>query len=386
MHKEMKIMIASDSYKGSLSSLEVAKYIKKGVLAVFPDCQFVTLSMADGGEGTTEAIIESLHGSYHHVTCFDPLSHPIIAKYGIFHKNKAIMEMASASGLPLVKEKKILKANTYGTGQMIKDALDQGCQTIYIGIGGSATNDGGIGMASALGIRFLDKEHHELAPIPENLSVIAFIDDQHLDKRIKNTKIIVMCDVTNPLCGKNGASYIYGPQKGATSQDILMLDQGLKNLVKVCQQHGYPDYQEEKGAGAAGGLGFGLMTFLNAQLKSGIATVLDIVHFDDLVKDCQLVITGEGRIDHQSIYGKVPTGVSLAAKKHHIPTIAIVGSIGHDINSVYDYIETIESCIDHPCTLDEALENAKENVYQASKRVMKAIALGIKMKKGAITK
>lgn len=380
MNKKMKIMIASDSYKGSLSSLEVAKSIQKGVLEVFPECQFVTLSMADGGEGTTEAIIESFYGSYHQVTCYDPLYHQISAKYGIFHKNQAIMEMASASGLPLVKEKKILQANTYGTGQLIRDALDRGCQTIYIGIGGSATNDGGIGMASALGIRFLDKDHHELIPIPRNLPEIAFIDDQNLDKRIRNTKIIVMCDVTNPLCGKNGASYIYGPQKGATSQDILFLDQGLENLAKVCQQHGYPDYHAEKGAGAAGGLGFGLMTFLNAQLKSGIATVLDIVHFDELVKDCHLVITGEGRIDHQSIYGKVPTGVSLAAKKHHIPTIAIVGSIGHDVYQVYDYIETIESCIDHPCTLEEALEHAQENVYQATLRVMKAIALGLKMK------
>ena len=375
----MKIMIASDSYKGSLSSLEVADYIKKGVLEVYPHCQFVTLTMADGGEGTVEAIVDSLKGEYQKVKCLNALNEEIVAHYGIFNHDCAIIEMASASGLPLVKEKKIMEANTYGTGQLILDALDKGCHTIYLGIGGSATNDGGIGMASALGIKFYDKNHQELKAIARNLPYIASLDNKHLDKRLKDTKIIVMCDVTNPLCGPAGASAIYGPQKGATKDDIIYLDNGLQNLVDVCIKTGYQNYQNEKGAGAAGGLGFGLMTFLNARLQSGIETVLDIVRFDDLIKDCDLVITGEGRIDNQSIYGKVPTGVSIAAKKHHIPTIAIVGCIGQDVEKVYDYIETIESCVDHPCSLDEALKNAGENVYRASMRVMKAIHLGTKL-------
>lgn len=375
----MKIMIASDSYKGSLSSLEVAKYIKKGVLEVYPECQFDIVAMADGGEGTVEALVDTLNGVYQDVECFNPLNEKIIAHYGIFNNNNAIIEMASASGLPLVKEKKIMEANTFGTGQLILDALDKGCRTIYLGIGGSATNDGGIGMAQALGIRFLDKENKELTPIARNLPFIKAIDYSHLDSRIKDTQIIVMCDVTNPLCGPNGASAIYGPQKGANEEEITYLDQGLQNLAHVCQKEGYKNCQNIKGAGAAGGLGFGLMTFLNARLKSGIDTVLEVVHFEKRIQDCSLVITGEGRIDNQSIYGKVPTGVSLAAKKYQIPTIAIVGCIGQNVEKVYDYIETIESCIDHPCSLDEALKNAADNVYHASFRVMKAIQLGTKI-------
>lgn len=375
----MKIMIASDSYKGSLSSLEVAQNIQKGVLEVFPDSEFEVLAMADGGEGTVEALMDSLHGTYQQIECMNPLYEKINATYGIFHDNCAIIEMASASGLPLVKEKKIRQANTFGTGQLILDALNKGCCTIYIGIGGSATNDGGIGMAHALGVRFYDSQHQLLSPIPQNLPLIDTIDSSSLDARIQDTQIIVMCDVDNPLCGKKGASYIYGPQKGATQEDILFLDHGLQNLADVCQQTGYQNFQNVAGAGAAGGLGFGLMTFLNAKLQNGIKTILDIVHFDERIQGCQLVITGEGRIDHQSIYGKVPTGVALAAKKHHIPTIAIVGSIGENLGQIYDYIDTIESSVDHPCSLEDALKNAGDHVYQASIRMMKAIQLGKKI-------
>lgn len=375
----MKIMIASDSYKGSLSSLEVAQNIQKGVLEVFPDSEFEVLAMADGGEGTVEALMDSLHGTYQQIECMNPLYEKINATYGVFHDNCAIIEMASASGLPLVKEKKIRQANTFGTGQLILDALNKGYRTIYIGIGGSATNDGGIGMAHALGVRFYDSQHQLLSPIPQNLPLIDTIDSSSLDARIQDTQIIVMCDVDNPLCGKKGASYIYGPQKGATQEDILFLDHGLQNLADVCQQTGYQNFQNVAGAGAAGGLGFGLMTFLNAKLQNGIKTILDIVHFDERIQGCQLVITGEGRIDHQSIYGKVPTGVALAAKKHHIPTIAIVGSIGENLGQIYDYIDTIESSVNHPCSLEDALKNAGDHVYQASIRMMKAIQLGKKI-------
>lgn len=376
----MKIIIASDSYKGSLSSLQVAQSIQKGIQEVFPDSQQIILSVGDGGEGTTDAIVQSLNGKYRSVTCFDPLYHQIEAQYGLFDHDKAIIEMASASGLTLVKEKQIRKANTFGTGQLILDALNQGCHTIYIGIGGSATNDGGIGMAYALGIRFYDENHKELLPIPENLSAIAYIDNKNLDQRIKNTSIIVMCDVNNPLCGKKGATHVYGPQKGASLEDIQYLDYGLQNLARVCVEHGYNDYQNKPGSGAAGGLGFGLMTFLNAHLQSGINTVLEIIHFDELVKDCQLVVTGEGKIDNQSINGKVPVGIATAAKKFHIPTIAIVGSIGQNVSAVFDYIESIESCVVHPCNLQNALDHAHENVYQATLRIMKSIKVGMKIK------
>jgi glycerate kinase len=360
----MKILIASDSYKGSLSSLEVSKSIQKGFKEVFEDVSFKTLSMADGGEGTTQAIVESLNGQYITIDCHNALQEHIQASYGITSQG-AIIEMASASGLPLVKEKKIREANTKGTGELIKDALDRHCQKIYLGIGGSATNDGGIGMAHHLGIRFLDKNHQVLEPIPENLPFIEDIDTHQLDSRIKDTQIIVMCDVTNPLCGKTGASTIYGPQKGANEKDIQFLDQGLKHLVEICVKKGYQDYSEEAGSGAAGGLGFGLMTFLNAKLQSGIETVLDVVHFDEYVKDCDLVISGEGRIDHQSMYGKVPTGVSQRAKKYGVDTVCIVGSIGENVGDIYNCITAIESCIDHCCSLENALENASENVYNA---------------------
>ena len=377
----MKIMIASDSYKGSLTSLQVANCIKKGIKEVFPDSQQIILSMADGGEGTTEAVVESLNGQYRTIRCYDPLYQEIEARYGLFDQDKAIIEMASASGLPLIKEKKIRKANTFGTGQLILDALNQGCHTIYIGIGGSATNDGGIGMAHALGIRFYDHNHNELLPVPENLPAIAYIDSKNLDQRIKNTAIIVMCDVSNPLCGTNGATHVYGPQKGASIEDIKYLDQGLQHLADICVKQGYSNFQNEQGAGAAGGLGFGLMTFLNARLQSGINTVLEIVRFDEQVNDCQLVITGEGKIDNQSLNGKVPIGVALAAKKYHIPTVAIVGSIGQDATKVFDYIESIESCVPRPCHLHEALDNAKDNLYQATLRIMKAIRVGMNIKK-----
>ena len=375
----MKILIASDSYKGSLSSLEVSKYIQKGFKEVFEDISFKTLSMADGGEGTVQAIVESLNGKYISIACHNALNEEIEASYGLID-NFAIIEMASASGLPLVKEKRIREANTIGTGELIEDALNRGCRQIYLGIGGSATNDGGLGLAHYLGIRFLDKNNKALEPIPANLPFIKKIDSTNLDPRIKETKIIVMCDVSNPLCGKDGASAIYGPQKGATKEDIIFLDQGLLHLVDICLQEGYEDYSLFPGSGAAGGLGFGLMTFLKAHLQSGIETVLDIVDFDNVIKDCDLGISGEGRIDHQSMYGKVPTGVAKRAKKQGIETVCIVGSIGSSVGDIYDFITTIESCVDHCCDIDEALENAKVNVYKAAFRLARSIQLGQKMR------
>lgn len=376
----MKIIIASDSYKGSLSSLEVAQSIKKGVLDVFADSTFEIIAMADGGEGSVEAIISSVGGQYIDVACVNALNEPITSRYGILENGHAIIEMASASGLPLVKEKKILEANTYGTGLLIKDALDHHCSTIYLGIGGSATNDGGIGMANALGVRFLDEINQELTCQAKNLQHIQTIDLSHLDPRIKDTTIIVMCDVTNPLCGPTGASAIYGPQKGANQKDIAFLDQGLHHLAAICQKQGLGDLKDVPGAGAAGGLGFGLMAFCQGKLQSGIETVLEIAHFENKLKDCDLVITGEGRIDNQSIYGKVPTGVAKIAQKYNIPTVAIVGSIGEQVDKVYQYIQTIESCVDYPCQLEEALKNASINVYHASVRLMKAIQLGMSLR------
>ncbi|MEG0367845.1 MAG: glycerate kinase, partial [Coprobacillus sp.] len=304
----MKIIIASDSFKGSLSSLEVAQHIQKGALKVFKDATFDIIEMADGGEGTVSAMISSIGGEMKTIDVLDPLHRHIKAEFGILKDGSAIIEMAAASGLPLVSHQKdIYKSSTYGTGQLIKAALDYGCQNIYIGIGGSATNDGGIGMAHALGVKFYDQNHHELDCLAYSLPMIRSIDISQLDQRIHNTHITVMCDVDNPLCGHNGASAIYGPQKGATPSQVEYLDQGLANLAKVCADMQLKDAKDIAGAGAAGGLGFGLMTFLNAQLSSGIDVVLQANHFESKLKDATLIITGEGRIDSQSIRGKVPT-------------------------------------------------------------------------------
>lgn len=377
----MKIMIASDSYKGSLSSKEVAHYIKKGILDVFPHCQVDQIMIGDGGEGTAFSIIEQTGGRLITINTYNALNQPIKATYGLLKKDCAIIDMASASGLTLVKENNVLKANTYGTGLLIKDALNQGCKTIYLGIGGSATNDGGIGMAHALGIRFLDCHQEELEPIPLNLPLIETIDMENFDQRVFNTQFIIMCDVSNPLCGPQGASAIFGPQKGAKCQDIKFLDQGLQHLANVVKKTFHQNYQDLPGAGAAGGLGFGLVAFCHGQLHSGIETILKILDFEDKIKDCDLVITGEGCLDYQSIYGKVPIGVASIAKKLNIPTIAIAGSIGEEIEPVYQYLDAIESSVVRPGSLSEAINQASNNVYQATIRIMKSMSLGMTLTK-----
>lgn len=375
----MNIIIACDSFKGSLSSLEVANNIKIGALKVFPSATFKTIAMADGGEGTVDAMLSNIKGIKRTITVKDPLMQDVEASYGLFDDGSAIIEMAAASGLPLIEGRSdVYKANTYGTGQLIQDAMDKGCKTIYIGIGGSATNDGGIGMAHALGVRFLDKDQKVVPFEAHSLKDIDSIDISHLDHRIKNTNIIVMCDVDNPLCGKLGASAIYGPQKGATQKQIEYLDKGLENLAKVVKNSGLVDASTYPGAGAAGGLGFALVTFLNATLLSGIEVVLKANHFDEMLDYTDIVITGEGCLDYQSVHGKVPTGVAKIAKEKNKPTIAIVGCIGNNAELVYEYgISTIESCVYAPCTLPEALNNAKSNVQSATQRVLRAIKVGI---------
>lgn len=378
----MNIIIACDSFKGSLSSLEVANNIKTGALKIFPSATFKIIAMADGGEGTVDAMLSSIEGTKRTITVKDPLMQDVEASYGIFHDGSAIIEMAAASGLTLVNERKdVYKANTYGTGQLIEDAMDKGCKTIYIGIGGSATNDGGIGMASALGVRFLDKNQNILPPDAYSLMNIDSIDVSHLDSRIKDTEIIVMCDVDNPLCGKQGASAIYGPQKGATPKQIDYLDKGLKHLARVVKDSGLIDASNILGSGAAGGLGFGLVAFLNATLSPGVDVILKANHFDEMVGYADIVITGEGRIDYQSIHGKVPVGVAKVAKQKNKPTVAIVGCIGSNAELVYEHgISTIESCIYAPCTLKDALNNASGNIQNATQRVLRSIKIGTTLK------
>lgn len=378
----MNILIASDSYKGSLSTIEVAENISKGVLKVIEDVNLIQIPVADGGEGTVDAMVNGLGGHFEYCDVIGPMEDTVRAKYGILNDGKAVIEMAEASGITLIKEEEleILKATTYGTGQLIKEALNKGCRKIYIGIGGSATNDGGVGMAQALGARFRDEFDREVAYGGGILSSIHYIDLSEMDSRLKDTELIVVSDVSNPVCGPTGAAAIYGPQKGATALQIQILDDGLKNLADVIKKDLNLDVINMVGGGAAGGLGMGLVAFTGAKLVSGIEAVLEAVEFDEKLKWADLVITGEGRIDGQSVNGKVPTGIAKRASVYGVPVIAIVGSIGANAEKVYQYyIETMESCVSAPCSLEDAIKNAETNLVNAAERVVRSIVLGMKL-------
>lgn len=376
----MNIIIAPDSFKGSLSTSEVANHIKNGVLRVYPNAKFEIIPMADGGEGTVEAMIANLGGHIEYVDVCGPLQNSVKAHFGILEDGKAIIEMAAASGLPLAKEKDIMNATTYGTGQLIKKALDMNCKHIYIGIGGSATNDGGVGMAQALGASFKNKEGKEISLGAKDLNNISQIDLSNLDTRLHNIEITIMSDVNNPLCGNEGASAVYGPQKGATPEQVKILDQSLSHLADECVKAGFNDIRNLPGAGAAGGLGFALVTFLNANMRSGIESILEASHFNDKLEWADLVITGEGRIDEQSIYGKVISGIAKQAEKKDVPVVALVGSIGHHAQVVYQHgIHSMESCVSSSSTLEDAMQNAAINVEDAAERIMRTIAVGISM-------
>jgi glycerate kinase len=378
----MNIIIASDSYKGSLNTNEVAKQIGNGVLKVLKDAQLMYIPMADGGEGTVDAMVACLGGHFEYCEVLDPLGDKVRAKYAVIEGGKAVIEMAEASGLTLIptENRNILKATTYGTGQLIKAALDKGFKQIYIGIGGSATNDGGIGMAQALGAHFLDRNGKEVGFGGEVLGSIVDIDLSEMDVRLKDTEIIVMSDVTNPLCGPKGASAVYGPQKGATPEQIIQLDDGLMSLTEVINKKYNLEVRDMKGAGAAGGLGMGLVAFTGAKLQSGIDAVLTVAKFREKLEWADLVITGEGRIDGQTINGKVPVGVAKLAAEKNVPVIAIVGSIGTGAEEVYQHnIEAMESCIMAPGTVEDAMEHAKDNLLLATERIMRSITLGMKL-------
>lgn len=379
----MNILIASDSYKGSLTTKEVARLIGDGIHKVLPETNLMYVPMADGGEGTVDAMIDCLGGHYEYCNVIGPMGETINAKYGILSDGKAIIEMATASGLPLVNEenRNILEATTYGTGQLIKAALDKGCRQIYIGIGGSATNDGGIGMAQALGAHFYDKDGQEVGYGGGVLASITDFNLNQMDLRLQETEIIVMSDVSNPLYGPTGAAAVYGPQKGATPEIVQLLDTGLRNLASVVNHKLNLDVSQMVGGGAAGGLGMGLVAFTGAKLTSGIKGMLKAANFEEKLHWADLVITGEGRIDGQSINGKVPAGIAEISAKYNVPVIAIVGSIGQGAEIVYEHhIESLESCVKAPCTVEEAIESAKENLILATERIMRSIALGMRIK------
>ncbi len=377
----MKIIIASDSYKGSNTSLKVAGLIEKGATAVFPDAEYIKIPIADGGEGTVEALVSGLGGKIVSVRADDPLGRRVEAFYGIV-EGKAVLEMAAASGLPLLKEneKNPRIASTYGTGEVLLAALEGGFKDITIGIGGSATNDGGAGLAQALGYKLLNTEGKELPRGGAALADIASVDDTAVSPLIRDARIHVACDVDNPLLGEQGASAVYGPQKGADPKMVKELDSALSRFADVVEQWKGTPIRDIPGTGAAGGLGFGLVAFCNAEIKSGIDTILDLVDFESKISGADLVITGEGKIDGQSIRGKVPIGVAARSKPAGIPVLAVVGDIGKGASAVYEYgIDSIMSTVDKAMPLKEAIARSAECLVDAAERACRMIKIGMRI-------
>lgn len=325
-----KIVVASDSFKGSLTSLQVADSAERGVHEVFPDCEVVKVNVADGGEGTMEALRQTLGGKVVHIDVSDPLGRPVSAPYVILDDGvTAVLEMSAASGLTLLKpdERNPMRTSTYGTGQLIADALSKGCRKFLVGIGGSATNDAGMGMMRALGCRFLDAEGKELDGTGSSLINVEDIDVSCLAEGLNESEFIVACDVDSPLYGPKGAAFVFSPQKGADRDMVDALDKGLEHFASVVRHVMGRDVAEIPGAGAAGGLGGGFLAFTNARLERGVEMVLDAIGFDNMIRSADLVITGEGRVDFQTLTGKTPYGVLKRARKQNIPVIAIGGSV-----------------------------------------------------------
>ena len=375
----MKVVIATDSYKGSLGAAEVSKNIETGFRKLFEDSEIKLLPMADGGEGTVKTLVEATGGFYEYLECLDPLGRTITTNFGVINNEIAIIEMAAASGLTLLSEDELnpMLTTTYGTGELIKSALEKGYKKIYVGLGGSATNDGGVGMAQALGYSFKDDDENEIGFGGGELAKINHINCKDKHPLIEGAEITVISDVSNKLCGNDGASYIYGPQKGASKEMIMELDENLDILAAKVREFIGCEISEIPGAGAAGGLGAGMIAFCNAKLRKGVDVMLDLLDFENVIKDADLVITGEGKLDSQSKYGKVPVGVALRAKKYNKPVVAIVGSREDDIDEVYDLgIDFIQDIITRPMTLSEAIEDVDKLLVEAGKNVGRLMKFG----------
>ena len=375
----MKVVAAIDSFKGSMTSLEVAAAFEKGVKKVYKDAEFIKIPLADGGEGTVKALIDNLDGKMVNIKVKDPLMRDIDSFYGISGDGKtAVIEMAAASGLPLLSpdERNPLKATTFGTGELIKDALEKGCREFIIGIGGSATNDAGTGMLSALVYIFLDENGNELEPNGENLINIKSFKDDKVMKEVSEAKFLIACDVDNPFYGTNGAAHVYGKQKGATGDIIKILDDGMRNFSNVIEKIKKTDISNISGSGAAGGLGGAFTAFFNSELKPGIDIITEKIELENKINGSDYVITGEGRIDFQSAMGKTPSGVAKLAKKYGIPVIAIGGSVDDEIGNIYDCgITAAFSIIDSPMTLGEAMDtkNAQRLVEKTAEQIFRLI-------------
>jgi glycerate kinase len=375
----LKILVAPDSFKGSLTAMEAAENIKRGIHNFDSEINVDLLPMADGGEGTVQSLVDATDGEIIEKEVTGPLGDQVEAFYGLLgDKKTAVIEMAAASGLPLVPEEKKnpLKTTTYGTGELIASALEHGVEQIIIGIGGSATNDAGVGMAQALGAEILDAEGNQVDFGGGNLDQIESMNLNNLDSRLKDVEILAACDVDNPLYGEDGAAYVYAPQKGADTKMVEILDQNLRHFNQITIKELDKDTNKIPGAGAAGGLGAGLVAFLNAELKAGVDIVLEIIDFESRLKDVDLVITGEGMLDGQSIYGKTPVGVSRSAAKKDIPVIAVAGTLGRGVEKVLDHgINAYFSIIDRPAELKEIVERSPELLANLSEQVIRTIQI-----------
>jgi glycerate kinase len=376
----MRILIAPDSYKNALSALEVAKALKAGLLKVFPDAEIELLPMADGGEGTVEALIDATGGQIIKTRVHDPLMRPVESSFGITGDGvAAVIEMASASGIQLINtaERNPWVTTTFGTGELIRAALDKGCRDIILGIGGSATNDCGMGMASALGVKFLDQSGNPVGQGGGMLGEVARIDTSGLDARIRDTKIMVACDVTNPLTGPKGASHVYGPQKGADPEMAEKLDGNLKRFSEVIAEQLGKKVGNIPGAGAAGGLGAGLIAFLDGELVEGVPAIAAKTGLDAAAAKADIVITGEGKIDSQTQYGKTPYGVAQVANRHGKPLIAVAGTIGEGADVLYQKgFDAIVSVLDRPMNLEEAIQETQALLEATGERIGRLLILG----------
>ena len=380
----MKAVIAIDSFKGSLSSLEAGNSAAEGIRRVYPDAQIEVRPLADGGEGTVEALTLGCAGQLTTVTVTGPLGKPVSCQYGIVDSTRtAIIEMSGAAGITLVPdtERNPLYTTTYGVGEVIRDAITKGCRHFIVGIGGSATNDGGAGMLQALGFGLLDKNGN---PVPFGAMCLEVLDKITTDNvlpELKDCTFRIACDVTNTLCGEQGCSAIFGPQKGAMPAMILQMDKWLAYYATLAREifpHANP---KAAGSGAAGGLGFAFMTFLNGTLESGIKIVLEETRLSDYIKDADIVVTGEGATDWQSVFGKVMQGVGVHCKKRHIPAVAIVGSMGSGAEDIFDYgIESIITTVNNIMPLSDALNHAEELYLGAARRMFRLLKAGMQMR------
>ena len=376
----MKLLFASDSFKGSLTSEQTVAMLAKAAKEVFGEIEYSGVPVSDGGEGTVDAVVAAEHGEFITAEVCGPLKRKVNARYGKLDDQRAVIEMAAASGLPLIErsERNPLNTTTYGTGELIRNALERGFRDISVAIGGSATNDGGMGCARALGVRFLDSDGNELQGVGADLERVASIDVSGLDPRIKESKITVMCDVTNPLTGKDGATYTFGAQKGATPEIQARLEAGMINYRDVIRKQFNIDPDQIRGGGAAGGLGTALMVFLNGEMKSGIDTVLDLINFNKRLEGVDLVVTGEGRTDWQSCFGKVMQGVGERSRAAGVTAVGLSGSLGRDANQIFNHgIESLITTVDAPMTIEEAIGRAEELYYLGAVRMFRMIRAGM---------